>query len=648
MLVASSASCDSTDSAITVSSAADSRSRVIPDTVAEIVRRARAYDRAEKRDSARMLYDAAISQLPQIADWLRLRAAGVTPSGSDRAKYYQAVRSPVARERIPWTEAFALERFGDPLAAIAKYRLVDAMPSVFRLRLATTGSAAKNVVRDEMIGWMAKAPSSDLLRDVVWLFDNSFPKRAPGEELVLARAAWRAGDSKRAVAGYASAMKAKLGKAQDHFDYGLALARLNQNARAIAEFNKVKSPLSLAAAAQYQRARASIDMGNTAQARTVLRNITNTFPKDTSSAAALLLLSDLATDEQRDDDARQTLLTIVKRYSASRQAPIALYRAALIAWIAGQKKIAALEFDSIAKRYPDFSEVPGAHYWAGRSWAALGDTAKSRERWRTALAAQQSSYYAVMSAKRLGVPVLTNPALSDNYPSVPDVDSAAARVAILRDAGMDVEMRFEWNRLYERAGDSRARIVATSHALIGTEQSTRSILLGFRALKESGPTSQNYRLVFPLLERETLISAAKENEIDPVLVASLIRQESNFNPLAVSSAGARGLMQLLPRVGRQLAAGEEIRDWNDNLLFDPAINVKLGTRHLRGLLRGNSDLVKVLAAYNAGESRVARWKTKAGAGDPEIFTERIPFNETRDYVRNILRNREFYRELYAW
>ncbi|HVF38610.1 MAG TPA: transglycosylase SLT domain-containing protein, partial [Gemmatimonadaceae bacterium] len=79
-----------------------------------------------------------------------------------------------------------------------------------------------------------------------------------------------------------------------------------------------------------------------------------------------------------------------------------------------------------------------------------------------------------------------------------------------------------------------------------------------------------------------------------------------------------------------------------------AINIRLGTRHLSTLIRRSGQIERVLAAYNAGESRVARWIRKAGAGDPELFTERIPFVETRDYVRGIIRNRAFYSLLYDW
>jgi soluble lytic murein transglycosylase len=228
------------------------------------------------------------------------------------------------------------------------------------------------------------------------------------------------------------------------------------------------------------------------------------------------------------------------------------------------------------------------------------------------------------------------------------VDSAVGRIATLKDLGMDTEAGFEYTRLFRDASSSQPRLLATAHALSGTEESERSIALGRKALDQLGRSPANLRLYFPIVEREALIQSAKENSLDPVLVAALIRQESEFNPKATSGAGARGLMQLMPSVGRGLAAAKGIGPWDPALLYQPAINIRLGTVHLAGLLHEYPNVERVLAAYNAGESRVAKWATKAAANDPEIFTERIPFVETRDYVRAVMRNEEFYRLLYRW
>ncbi len=107
-------------------------------------------------------------------------------------------------------------------------------------------------------------------------------------------------------------------------------------------------------------------------------------------------------------------------------------------------------------------------------------------------------------------------------------------------------------------------------------------------------------------------------------------------------------MQLMPAVADEIASRQGIRSWSTNNLFDPDVNIRFGVSHIAPLLKKYDEVERVLAAYNAGDSRVARWSEKRGADDPEIFTERIPFDETRWYVRNIVQAREFYRALYAW
>ncbi|MEJ7813232.1 MAG: lytic transglycosylase domain-containing protein, partial [Gemmatimonadaceae bacterium] len=157
-----------------------------------------------------------------------------------------------------------------------------------------------------------------------------------------------------------------------------------------------------------------------------------------------------------------------------------------------------------------------------------------------------------------------------------------------------------------------------------------------------------YRFVYPVTHRDVLVAEAARGGLDPALVAAVIRQESAWNPRATSPVGARGLMQVMPSVGATVARSLGLRSWDPVLLYEPEVSVALGVRHLSAFVRQNSTPERALAAYNAGQSRVARWARKRGADDPEVFVERIPFAETRDYVRIVLRNAELYRALYAW
>jgi soluble lytic murein transglycosylase len=136
--------------------------------------------------------------------------------------------------------------------------------------------------------------------------------------------------------------------------------------------------------------------------------------------------------------------------------------------------------------------------------------------------------------------------------------------------------------------------------------------------------------------------------LDPYLVASLIRQESEFNPVAVSRANAIGLMQLLPKTGKTVARQIKLPRYNPSQLYTPAANLQLGTRYFKSMAdRYNGQFEYALAAYNAGSDRVDEWLGQGHYRDAQEFVESIPFTETREYVQAILRNANVYRQLYG-
>ena len=131
-------------------------------------------------------------------------------------------------------------------------------------------------------------------------------------------------------------------------------------------------------------------------------------------------------------------------------------------------------------------------------------------------------------------------------------------------------------------------------------------------------------------------------------MASLIRQESEFNPSAISHANAYGLMQLLPAAGKAMAREEGISHFETYQLLDPETNIRLGTRYLRKTLDKFGGVQEyALAAYNAGDERVLDWQAAGPYHGIDEFVESIPFTETREYVEAILRNEETYRAIDA-
>ena len=129
-------------------------------------------------------------------------------------------------------------------------------------------------------------------------------------------------------------------------------------------------------------------------------------------------------------------------------------------------------------------------------------------------------------------------------------------------------------------------------------------------------------------------------------MASLIRQESEFNPTAISHANAYGLMQLLPEVGKATAKQIKMHGYSLADLLEPNSNLKLGTKYFKSMIDQYGGQVEyALAAYNAGTNRVADWRASGTFKDMPEFVESIPFTETREYVQAILRNRAMYKKI---
>ena len=606
---------------------------------------ARALDRTNALDSASAAYRAAAERLPTVRDWLLLRAAGVERDSARRAGLYADVRSPPARARVGWTEAQALERSGQPARAAARYAALGAMASAFRLRLAAaTDSAERRAVATEVVAFIASHAGTGQARDAIEVLDRSGIVLAPADELTIARSAAASGPGARAVAGYGRA--ASLLTDADRLRYGELLAGAGQYPAARAELDRVASP-QLAGNAAYQRARVAMLAGDGAAARSALRDVASRYAADASAAAdALFLLADLRTDDGADADARPLYQELYTKYPSDGHADEARFQSGMIAYVSGEPAVAASEMDSLVALYPRSDELNAALYWAGRAYAKAGKAKNATARWRQVVSRDPRSYYAGLAARRMHTADWKPGAVGGAAPRVAAVDGAIARLTLLRDLGMDVESRFELDALEEGASASPERLLATATALRDHGEPSRGMRLALQAIDRGVRDARLYRLAYPRIDADALRQAAAARGLDPAFVAGLIRQESSWNPRAVSPAGARGLMQVMPSVGADVARALRFPVWDGGLLFDPDANIEIGTAHLASALRDTPDRIRALAAYNAGAARVTRWATKQGMNDPEVFAERIPFVETRDYVRIVSRNAEVYRALY--
>lgn len=156
------------------------------------------------------------------------------------------------------------------------------------------------------------------------------------------------------------------------------------------------------------------------------------------------------------------------------------------------------------------------------------------------------------------------------------------------------------------------------------------------------------RMFYPLTYRGAIERAAAEFSLDPYLLASLIYVESRFNPQAVSIRGARGLMQIMPDTGAWIAQEMRGINYENDLLFDPEINIFLGSWYLANLYKEFANIYLSLAAYNAGRGNVKKWlENGVWNGDFEQINQ-IPFRETRNYLEKIFHVLKRYEYLYQF
>ncbi|MFQ5536224.1 MAG: transglycosylase SLT domain-containing protein [Gemmatimonadota bacterium] len=316
----------------------------------------------------------------------------------------------------------------------------------------------------------------------------------------------------------------------------------------------------------------------------------------------------------------------------------------------GAPDAAAEVFEAYLREFPEGRRWEEAAFWAGYARLELSDTAAARAWVDRIREASPFSYYAVLGGELMGRPFAI--ALPGGPPPREPpgwLSEGLERLDLLAAAGLDEAAATQEARLIRRAGESVEDRLALAEALIERGRTISGINLGWELRREG--IAWNRRLlqvVFPFPYREMVVREAREWGVDPILLAALIRQESAFKADIVSPAGAVGLMQVMAATGRQLARAHGPYRFVRKHLTSPELNLHLGAAFLVEMERRyGGDLPLMLAAYNAGPTRASRWRRFEEAADPLRFTERIPFAETRGYVKNIRRNLEVYRALYG-
>ena len=284
-----------------------------------------------------------------------------------------------------------------------------------------------------------------------------------------------------------------------------------------------------------------------------------------------------------------------------------------------------------------------AGYWIGRAYEAKGDGEAAQRAYRAA-GAHQTSFYGLLAAEKAGMPA--DPALSGkesfaNWRKASWTGSSVHQAAmmLLQAGELTLAERF-WVHLAE--SQEREALGQMGQMAIDLGSPHVAVMLGKRMVRQGVTLPAPYYPLHPLTRRKLPIPTE--------MALAIARRESEFDPVVISHAGARGLMQLMPGTARQVSAALEMKYSKSKLITDPNYNATLGSAYLAGLAEQfGGNVIMVAAGYNAGPGRPVRWMKdrgdprRRGGMDIVDWIEHIPFNETRNYVMRVAESLPVYR-----
>jgi soluble lytic murein transglycosylase len=385
--------------------------------------------------------------------------------------------------------------------------------------------------------------------------------------------------------------------------------------------------------------------------------------------AALLSVANLHLVHHEYDQSLDAFRELQQRFPTGARASYAHWKAAWLTLRQGRNEEAKKEFEEQIALYPAGNETSNALYWRARLAEEDNQPAMARAYYQKLSDRYRNYYYAELGRQRMKklpqtadapgqYPLLDHvPPLENDQKIVltePPADDLHLQKAELLGNGGLVDFAVRELQAAAKTDNGNWAPAETAQIYTDTGHYDRAI----EVMKQSVPSyfaveidnlpRPYWEALFPRPYWNDLKRFSVANGLDPYLVASLIRQESEFNPAAVSRANAVGLMQLLPKTGKLVAKQESLKRYSATQLFTPVVNLQLGTRYFRGMVdQFGGSFEYALAAYNAGSDRVEEWMGQGKYRDEQEFVESIPFTETREYVQAIMRNASVYRQLYG-
>lgn len=500
-------------------------------------------------------------------------------------------------------------------------------------------------------------PSHRLALDVA----THFKPRTAREHYLCAVVRYKHGDDRRVIDQLRRLLRLEgVGDAlasDAQYLLGRSYSRSGQRSRARRTFERLHEQLHRPSAL-YRLAGLQVSSGTDLDAIDTYRRFARLYPHHSLADDALWQAAKAAERHDRFELAAEVYQQLWASYPGSEMAEDARWSVAFSYFCRQDDERALVLFLDTAREAHQPHIVDQSLFWAGKAAQRLGQTENASTYFGQAAAGFPRSYYASRAislgyGKRqkppspmLRAPVAPVTERAQHLRGADHVRRAYALIQLGLAAAAERELRHA-ERLHRR--DKQAlRLIHESYEEMRLHD--RALRLATQLV--SGGTTAQMADLYPSYYWDQIAAAARDAHIDPYLILSVIRQESFFNSDAISRVGAIGLMQIMPQTGRKLARRLGVRPFERNLLFDPDVSIRLGTRFLgdqvRSFTRGPTQVLGFalgLAAYNAGPRVTRSWLERFPYDDPDTFVERIPYKETRLYVKKVLKNYTIYKTL---
>ena len=616
--------------------------------------RADAFEQAGKTAQARAIYQQLIQEHPSSLQSREatLRAANLLVKNGEAAAVPLLVKELAANDDAAalLATAKAYEQVSDSTRALAAYRRLYFF-----------------------------APASDEATEAATAIPRLSSTLSPGsveEAITRADRLYSAKKFNDALAAYNEAFGRfpATATAENQLRRGIAAHTARNTTEAVSALNGVP------ASAGQTRAEALSYLAQTyararqwQQARATTEELRRAFPTSSVTPRTFVAVGQIAKEAKNAADSSYFLRAAVNGFGSSIEVAQAQFD---LAWDAHQAKDFSESSRMLTEHLAYYADKNTdnrgrAGYWAARDSERAGKLAEARALYEAMLARYDANWYGYLAKQRLNI--LSKTTQPKNFApesivaravanlktvtvaeesATPEADTRLVKADQLWNIGLDEWALKELATVSEKAPDSPKINLAIAQIYRSDDDNVRALntlrrsFPDYSQMKPQEMTREQWDVFYPLKYWDIIVHESKNRSLDPYQVAGLIRQETIFTTRARSSANAYGLMQVLVPTGRLTARKYGLgREVTAESLYEPRLNIQLGTAYFRDQIDKYGRIEYVAAAYNAGPGRVVQWKASLPLEIDE-FAEAVPFKETRGYIQGVVRNWLQYSRLY--